>query len=67
MKVVNIKIQHVAIIIGALGGLAAILGYFDAKKHRKIQQDNLKVEKDLAELKLMLAKQEAIQKGVALK
>ncbi len=58
------KQKIILAVFAALGGLAAILGYFDAKKHREVQRENLQIEKELAQLKLMMTKNEAKKIGL---
>jgi uncharacterized membrane protein YidH (DUF202 family) len=57
-------INIILIAVGVLTAITGILAYRENKKHNKIKEENLKVEKEIKELELALKKDEIRKSGL---
>lgn len=57
-------INMILIAVGVLTAITGILAYRENKKHNKIAEENLKVEKELKELELALKKDQVRKSGL---
>lgn len=46
------QIKNVIIALSALGGIVAIMAYIDQKRHNKIKEEIMSIDKEIKELQL---------------
>lgn len=57
-------INYIIALITALTGVVGVLAYLETKKHAKINDEVLALDKQIKTLELALKKNEAVQNGV---
>jgi len=58
------SITYMVVIITALTGIVGVLAYLENKKHNKINDEVLSLDKQIKTLELALKKNEAVQNGI---
>lgn len=57
-QIQNRQLSNLAIIVSLLAGAAAVLAYIDTKKHRKLEQELITLNKQIKELELQKLKKD---------
>ncbi len=59
-------INYIIVAVGILTAITGILAYRENKKHNKIKEDNLSLEKEIKTLELALKKDQVKKNGVVM-